>query len=100
MNPLVVNFDNEFRSEYAVKNIEKACGTLGVDLKVVRSKSGLPRKMVKEAIRSSMPFGLYGIACKLCGPCSYGYRSAVYRTAERVSGSAHSVGILQDRKHL
>lgn len=76
---LAVSYDNEFRNDHALVNMERACRILGVDFITVRSKRSVAKKLVKNNIRSAHTFGKFG----LCGACMYGYTSAVYRAAER-----------------
>ncbi len=84
LNPLAVNFDNEFRNPQAVMNMENACRTLGVDLRVVRSKADLAAKIVHSNTETAIPLGLAAMMVSLCRQCSYGYKSVAYREAERL----------------
>lgn len=89
LKPLAVNYDNEFRNPQAVKNIESACRTLGVDLSVVRSKQNLYAKIVQANVRTAVPLGPAWIVESFCRSCAHGYRSAVYGEAEK-----HSVPLI------
>ncbi len=82
LNPLAVNYDNEFRTDQAAVNMQKACDTLGVDFITVRSRLGVGRRIVKHNMRffgSEYGLPLHGI----CYACTYGYFSAAYRAAEK-----------------
>ncbi len=83
LNPLAVNFDNEFRNPQAVTNIENSCRALGVDLSVVRSKRDAATKIVRANTKTATRLGLANMMMSLCRQCSYGYVSAAYREAER-----------------
>jgi hypothetical protein len=83
LNPLAVNFDNEFRNPQAVKNIEAACRALDVDLRVVRSKTDLGTKIVRSNVKAAVPLGLGSIASSFCRACAYGYHSAVWAEAQK-----------------
>jgi hypothetical protein len=76
---LAVSHDNEFRNEQALINIRNACKILDVDFISVRSRRNIAHKMVRSGIRCSPSLRLFG----LCRACSYGYRSVVYRMAEK-----------------
>jgi len=76
---VAVNYDNEFRNETAVENMERACGILGVELVSVRSRRGIARRMVQDELRLNATVGLPPVS--VCRACSYGYRSVVYRAA-------------------
>lgn len=83
LEPLAVNYDNEFRNPQAVKNMESACQTLGVDLSTVRSKQDVATKIVRANAKAAVPLGLAYVMGCLCRQCTYGYFSAVYIEAER-----------------
>lgn len=83
LNPLAVNFDNEFRNPQAIKNIERACRTLGVDLSVVQSKQNLGTKIVQSNVKTAVPLGLAYMATSFCRACAYGYHSAVWGEAQK-----------------
>lgn len=89
LRPLAVNYDNEFRSPQAVKNIESACRTLDVDLSVVRSKHDVNSKIVHANVKAAVPLGLGFMVESFCRNCDFGFRSAVYREAAR-----HSVPLI------
>ena len=76
---LAVHYDNEFKTDQAVINIERACKKLNVDLLTIRSKRDIARKIVKSNLRSSVLRKLF----RVCHACTYGFMSAAYRTAEQ-----------------
>lgn len=76
---LAVSYDNEFRVEQALINMQKACDKLGVDFVSVRSRRDRVKSCVKYSILSAVEFGQYGV----CNACEYGYKSVVYRMAEK-----------------
>lgn len=80
---LAVNYDNEFRIEQAFINLKRACEILDVDLLPVRSKRNIATKIVRNAIRLNSPMGLDAIVAVLCIACAFGYKSVVYREAEK-----------------
>jgi hypothetical protein len=75
---LAVHYDNEFETNQALLNVEKACKKLNVDLLTVRSRRGLVREIVKSNLRSSVLRKLF----RVCRACTYGFTSAAYRAAE------------------
>jgi tRNA(Ile)-lysidine synthase TilS/MesJ len=79
---LAVNYDNEFRVEQALVNMQKACKTLHVDFVTVRSKRNIAKRMVRSQIRFALSEKLPSIDGGLCIACAHGYRSVVYRIAE------------------
>jgi len=80
---LAVSYDNEFRNEQALVNMRKACVKLNVKFISVRSKINIAKKIVRSSVRCSISDGICQIAGRLCGACAYGYRSVVYRAAEK-----------------
>ena len=77
MKALAVNYDNEFQTEQARVNVERACERLGVDLVRVGSRAGhcqadraKPHLRLRRAGPSPVVEGL-------CTACAYGYTSAV-----------------------
>ena len=78
---LAVNFDNEFQTEQAIKNITNACKILDIDLFRFSSRINIAHKIVHNSIHLSLPFGLLGISKHLCSACTYGYRSIAYQSA-------------------
>jgi len=76
---LAVNYDNEFRTDQALVNMEKACEVLDVDFVSVRSKRGIGRKAVRAGIRFDAKRGLPPFS--FCSACTYGFRSLAYRSA-------------------
>lgn len=80
---LAVNYDNEFRTAQALINMKNACKLLNVDFVSVRSKRNVAQKIALYNIRSALSLGLDAISSVCCQACSYGYRSVVYRAAEK-----------------
>lgn len=83
LKALAVNSDNEFRTDQAIVNLQRACRILDVELLCVRSERDIAGKIVRSQIRMALPFGLGAICDGLCVACTYGYKSAVYRAAEQ-----------------
>lgn len=83
LKALAVNLDNEFQTDQALINLQRACKVLGVELLRVRSKRNLGKRIVASQVRLALPTGLGGIVDALCIACTYGYMSAVYRVAEQ-----------------
>lgn len=79
LRPLAVNYDNEFRNDQAVANMERACEVLGVTLLSIRSRLGIASKVVRDELRLNAAAGLPPVS--VCRACTYGYKSVVYRTA-------------------
>jgi hypothetical protein len=80
---LAVNYDNEFRIDQALINMQNSCKALDVDFISVRSKRNVAQKIVLNAIRIALPQGLDEISQIFCFACAYGYRSVVWRAAEK-----------------
>jgi tRNA(Ile)-lysidine synthase TilS/MesJ len=80
---LAVNYDTEFRVDQALVNIQNACRHLGVELLIIRSRWNIASKMVCASVRAALPYGLAAIRGDLCDACVYGFKSVVYRAAER-----------------
>jgi len=81
---LAVTYDNEFRVPQAEQNVDTACRILGVDHVRIRSRHDVARKMVYQGMRMAVPFGFRTTQVPwLCGACSYGFHSVVYRAAEQ-----------------
>lgn len=76
---LAINYDNEFRNEQAVENMERACETLAVELVSIRSRRGIATEVVRDELRLNAAAGLPPVS--VCRACTYGYKSVVYRTA-------------------
>jgi tRNA(Ile)-lysidine synthase TilS/MesJ len=76
---LAVSYDNEFRIDQALVNMENACKILGVDFVSVRSKRSVAQRIVKHSLQSAKRLGKSGI----CVACVYGYRSVAYRAADQ-----------------
>jgi hypothetical protein len=80
LKTLAVTYDNEFKTDQSVVNMETACEKLDVDLVSVRSKRDVVRKIVQCGLLSSVPRKLF----RVCRACTYGFKSAVYRKAEEL----------------
>jgi len=78
LNPIVVKYDSGLGYDLAQENLTTLCRNLGVDLKVVKSKSGHDRNFVKHIILALNGAGVYWGICTFCG---YAYLSAIYKTA-------------------
>jgi tRNA(Ile)-lysidine synthase TilS/MesJ len=74
---LAVSYDNEFRIDQALVNMQNACKILDVDFVSVRSKRSVAHEIVKYSLQSAKKLGKSGI----CVACVYGYRSVAYRAA-------------------
>lgn len=74
---LAVSFDNEFHTPIARKNMETACRRLGVELKLIGSKKGYFKKIVRETIRCAPSLKQLSV----CRACDIGIKSVVFRTA-------------------
>lgn len=83
LNPLAVNYDNEFRSNQALINMKTACDILNVDFITLRSKRDLASRTVSTSIRNSAKVGLKSLATCFCDACAYGYHAVVYILAEK-----------------
>ncbi len=83
LNPLAVNYDNEFVSEYAYENMEKAVNILNVDFLTKRSKKELRTKIVADTIKLNLKKGRENIYSQLCTHCWIGQESTVYMAAEK-----------------
>jgi len=75
---LAVNYDNEFRTDIAQRNMKQACTALSIDFVSIRSKRNLARKVTRCNMLSSDLTRLFGV----CRACTYGYTAVVYRAAE------------------
>jgi tRNA(Ile)-lysidine synthase TilS/MesJ len=78
LKTLAVHYDNEFKTDQALRNMETACNKLDVDFVTVRSRTDIVRTIVEYNIRSSVSRKLF----RVCRACTYGFKSAAYRTAE------------------
>jgi len=74
---LAVNYDNEFRTDGAVRNMKQACKELSVDFISIRSKRNLARQVTRYNVITSDLTRLFGV----CRACTYGYTAVVYRAA-------------------
>lgn len=83
LKPLAVNFDNEFRTEQAIVNMQTICDRLAVPLQTIGSRRRIASKIVRSELRLAMPEGHLAIMSGLCTACTYGYHSTVYRTADQ-----------------
>ena len=85
LNPLAVNFNNEFRNEQALKNMVNACRILDVDLVSFKSKRNLAHRIIPHSIKHTLRFGIELLTRNICLACVYGYHAVVYREAEKYS---------------
>ncbi|WP_347489148.1 hypothetical protein ABDB91_18285 [Desulfoscipio sp. XC116] len=65
MRPLAINFDNGFRSEYAIKNLHHITNLLEVDLVTIKPDWGLMRKLYKCFLKYTGKF------CTVCNAIGY-----------------------------
>jgi len=78
LNPLAVQYDNDFVTEQARLNIDNAVSILGVDFISVKSKKRLRRKIAYDSFKLSMKKDLMKAVSSLCSHCWIGEESAVY----------------------
>lgn len=78
LKPLAVFYENQFSSEIARKNIEKACAKLNVDLEVFETKNKVEKKFMYHFLKGMVPLG---ISWGICTFCHYGIAAAIYKTA-------------------
>ncbi|MCK5534909.1 hypothetical protein KAI68_07305 [bacterium] len=83
MHPLAVQYDNEFVSQQAWKNIENAVKKLDVKFISLKSQKNLRKKLVADSIRIVIDKGLKEISAKLCTHCWIGQESSVYKIAKQ-----------------
>ena len=81
LRTLAVNYDNEFRAEQALRNMQNATSKLGADFLSVRSKRNIATRMVRSQIRWALSENCRSVARGLCTACARGYTSIVYRIA-------------------
>ena len=67
LNPLVVNYVNDFTTSIAKDNLQKICKELKVDLKIIKSKKKLDKKHIKSFIHAFKDVGSYWGCCAFCG---------------------------------
>ncbi len=79
---LAVFYDNGFASEPARRNLEGTCATLGIDLRVERSRNGVERRFVREFLAAGAPLGITWGCCTFC---HYGIAAVVYRVARETA---------------
>jgi len=77
LKALAVNYNNEFRTQDAVRNMDTVCGACNVDLVSIGSKRDSAQKIIKYNMNSSDLARCFGI----CRACTHGYTSVVYREA-------------------
>ncbi len=81
---LAVHYDNEFGDRQALINMRNACRRLKVKCISIRSKINSAGKIVYYGMRRAvLDRDMRKIINSLCTACSYGYRSVVYRAAEK-----------------
>lgn len=76
-----LHFDNAFEDKQAENNFLEAVKRLGVDYTISTSRHAFPEKIVEQAVKSALPFGLFDLTTNCCVACTYGFRSASYREA-------------------
>ena len=62
---LGINFDNGYRSEYAVNNLQVLCDELGIDLLTIRPKKAFLDKLYRHFLRTNGEF------CSVCNNLGY-----------------------------
>lgn len=85
LNPLAVNYNNEFSVDQAMLNMQNATKALGVDFETSVSKNRLAKKIVQSSIKSHLSSGLSWTAGDSCRACMYGYKSLVFKKAIKYS---------------
>ena len=66
LNPLVVSYDHNFSYDVAKDNLKAMCKSLGVDLKIIKSKARNDLKYVKYMVLALRNVGLYWGVCNFC----------------------------------
>ena len=75
---LAINFGNPFSNPIAIKNVEKACESLDVELRIISSKYNCEVKYVRHFLKAFRKLGyFFGI----CNFCHAGIKLAVYKEA-------------------
>lgn len=83
LNPLAVQYDNDFVTEQAKKNINNAASILNVDFISVKSKKGLRRSIAHDSFKLQLRKGIMPAIASLCSHCWVGEESAVYGVSEK-----------------
>lgn len=81
LNPLAVQYDNDFITEQARINIANIVSILGIDFISVKSKKRLRRKIVYDSFQMNIKKDLMKAVSSLCSHCWIGEESAVYGTS-------------------
>lgn len=76
---IAVNYDSEFRSEQAVRNMENARIKLDIDFISIRSKHALATRYVLNTLKAAGSPREFNI----CGTCGYGNKAAVWSVAKK-----------------
>lgn len=88
LNPLAVQYDNDFVTEQAKKNISNAVSILGVDFISVKSKKGIRRSIAHDSFKLQLRKGIMPAIGSLCSHCWIGEESAVYGVSEKENVTA------------
>lgn len=80
LNPLVVRYDSGLGSDAASANLDALCRSLGIELRVIRSRRGWDRRYVRHFLRA---VGDSEVAWGVCRFCGYAIASALYSQAIR-----------------
>jgi len=96
LNPLAVNYNNEFQHECAEKNIKGICKKLGVDLRVVHASNSRVKRYVREYIKGTLPFGAQGLSSYICINCVIGYMCSSLQIAKKLGISLILWGTSED----
>ncbi|MBU0754625.1 MAG: hypothetical protein KJ645_05765, partial [Planctomycetes bacterium] len=83
LRTIAVSFDNDFRTDQALKNMVNACERLDVPLRSIKARNELTKRIVKDSLRFYIPKGPVMVAKHLCGACLIGAMSSVFGTAVR-----------------
>ncbi len=88
LRPLVVSYDHGLNHVRAQDNLRALCQSLGVEMKVVKSRGGHDRAFVRHVVLALRDARLYWGICQFCG---YAIKAALHREAER-EGVAVALG--------
>ncbi len=82
LRTLAVNYDNEFRHDQALYNMQAACQKLDTHFITIRSSKNISRNLARATLREEMSLGNVKLP-NVCKACSYGIKSIPYRLAEQ-----------------
>jgi hypothetical protein len=88
LNPLAVQYDNDFVTEQAKKNINNAVSILNVDFISVKSKKRIRRSIAHDSFKLQLRKGIMPAIGSLCSHCWIGEESAVYGVSEKENVTA------------